>query len=532
MKMSMGEFLATLRKANGYTQQEVAEKLDVSNRTLSSWETDRTAPDILILPAIADLYGVTVDEILRCERKAAEEAETALSDNAKRNLKKRRYAKWGVKRLFCLGFGLLGSLIFLAGCAVLLYSSLLYYAPFWLPVVIMVIGAGGALACVILLSCFAYSAIKAEGIVLKEDYTEENKPYALCVRRGVAVSLFWLSLAYISGAIIFLIVFFAAGYCFYSYYYITITVTLICINAAFALAFFIAGLTLNLAGIFKLGTGVQRAAVKSNGKLLCKIAGFSSIPIAIALILFAVFYTIVFDRTMAVHFTAHSEEEIYRYFQTFKTGGVNTVDEDGKKTVIPAGEYFLNFQSEDYVELGLYYDLGEIVSGKFYDLGGGFYMCEARTHFGFFTDHIWWENYETSVVWNVYYLKEGVTAEDLKQGGSYNYYLTRVTMATQDIWFDLPAPDYGLGCAYNVEHRDFLPAVSSGWDYEHEAPVYRRYVRSVNYYEDAGEWRYELIRYTDYSLVFLIVLCSVAGATAIAGTAAYFIKRKRTEYKF
>ena len=65
MKQTTGQFLETLRKASGFTQLDVAEKLGVSNRTVSSWETDRTAPDLLILPAIADLYKVTVDEILR-----------------------------------------------------------------------------------------------------------------------------------------------------------------------------------------------------------------------------------------------------------------------------------------------------------------------------------------------------------------------------------------------------------------------------------------------------------------------------------
>ena len=73
MKQTVGEFLATLRRANGYTQQEVADRLGVSNRTLSAWERDTSAPDILLLPVLADLYSVTVDEILRGERRAAEE---------------------------------------------------------------------------------------------------------------------------------------------------------------------------------------------------------------------------------------------------------------------------------------------------------------------------------------------------------------------------------------------------------------------------------------------------------------------------
>lgn len=68
-KQTMGGFLATLRKANGYTQAEVAEKLGVSNKTLSSWETDKTCPDLTLIPVLADLYGVTSDEILRAERR-------------------------------------------------------------------------------------------------------------------------------------------------------------------------------------------------------------------------------------------------------------------------------------------------------------------------------------------------------------------------------------------------------------------------------------------------------------------------------
>ena len=70
-KKSIGAFLAVLRKANGFTQQEVADRLSVSNRTVSSWECDSALPDILLLPALAELYGVTADEILarkRCRR--------------------------------------------------------------------------------------------------------------------------------------------------------------------------------------------------------------------------------------------------------------------------------------------------------------------------------------------------------------------------------------------------------------------------------------------------------------------------------
>lgn len=68
MRQTIGAFLSELRREHGYTQQEIADKLGISNRTLSAWETDKRYPDILLLPALAELYGVTADEILRGER--------------------------------------------------------------------------------------------------------------------------------------------------------------------------------------------------------------------------------------------------------------------------------------------------------------------------------------------------------------------------------------------------------------------------------------------------------------------------------
>ena len=65
MKSGIGEFLSILRKSKGLTQQEVADALGVSNKTVSSWETGASCPDIGMLHAIAELFGVTCDELLR-----------------------------------------------------------------------------------------------------------------------------------------------------------------------------------------------------------------------------------------------------------------------------------------------------------------------------------------------------------------------------------------------------------------------------------------------------------------------------------
>ena len=62
-----GAYLAALRKARGMTQQEAAEQLGVSNKTVSKWENGAGLPDITVLPALAELYGVTADDILAGE---------------------------------------------------------------------------------------------------------------------------------------------------------------------------------------------------------------------------------------------------------------------------------------------------------------------------------------------------------------------------------------------------------------------------------------------------------------------------------
>jgi len=67
-KKSIGKFIAILRKANGYTQQQFADLLNVSNKTISSWETDKSSPDLSTIPIIAEMFHVSCDEILRGEK--------------------------------------------------------------------------------------------------------------------------------------------------------------------------------------------------------------------------------------------------------------------------------------------------------------------------------------------------------------------------------------------------------------------------------------------------------------------------------
>ena len=66
----VGSFLKELRKEKGITQEQLAEKLNVSGRSVSRWETGNNMPDISLLVEIADFYDVDVREIIEGERKS------------------------------------------------------------------------------------------------------------------------------------------------------------------------------------------------------------------------------------------------------------------------------------------------------------------------------------------------------------------------------------------------------------------------------------------------------------------------------
>lgn len=67
-KEHFGKFIGELRKEKGMTQKELAERLLVSSKAISKWETGANLPDIALLVPLADILGVTVTELLECQR--------------------------------------------------------------------------------------------------------------------------------------------------------------------------------------------------------------------------------------------------------------------------------------------------------------------------------------------------------------------------------------------------------------------------------------------------------------------------------
>lgn len=64
----IGKYIASLRKEKKLTQQQLADKLMITNKAISKWETGEGLPDINILPALAEVLGTGIDALLREEK--------------------------------------------------------------------------------------------------------------------------------------------------------------------------------------------------------------------------------------------------------------------------------------------------------------------------------------------------------------------------------------------------------------------------------------------------------------------------------
>lgn len=75
---SIGETIASLRKQKGMTQNELAEKMNVTDKAVSKWERDLSCPDINTISKLADILDVSVEELLKAKKK--EDSNTKMKD--------------------------------------------------------------------------------------------------------------------------------------------------------------------------------------------------------------------------------------------------------------------------------------------------------------------------------------------------------------------------------------------------------------------------------------------------------------------
>ncbi|MBQ3986315.1 MAG: helix-turn-helix transcriptional regulator [Oscillospiraceae bacterium] len=85
--IKMGSFLAELRKENNLTQAELGEKLGVTNKTISRWETGTYMPPVEMLEELSHMYNMTINELLSGKKLSTEEYKEMAEYNIKDTLK-------------------------------------------------------------------------------------------------------------------------------------------------------------------------------------------------------------------------------------------------------------------------------------------------------------------------------------------------------------------------------------------------------------------------------------------------------------
>ena len=127
----IGKFIAELRKEKNMTQQELADKLEVTDRAISNWENGRRLPDYSLLENLCQILSVSINELFSGEKisnadykkKADENLINALEDSSFSLQEKIDYfkKKWKKDNIFNLSFGMGISLVII--CIGFLYNT-------------------------------------------------------------------------------------------------------------------------------------------------------------------------------------------------------------------------------------------------------------------------------------------------------------------------------------------------------------------------------------------------------------------------
>ena len=73
-KKTLGMMISSLRKEHGMTQLELAEKMGVTDKAVSKWERDLSCPDVNSIPKLAEVFGISVDELMQIKEDAQSES--------------------------------------------------------------------------------------------------------------------------------------------------------------------------------------------------------------------------------------------------------------------------------------------------------------------------------------------------------------------------------------------------------------------------------------------------------------------------
>lgn len=147
MEQTLGERIVDNRKRLKLTQEQLAERLGVTAQAVSKWENNQSCPDITMLPKLAELFGITTDELLGYESKTVHEGEVVeeeTSEGVRKNNDKWEF-HWDAGRGEGLTFAFL---VLLVGVLCVLDKVFTWNVGFWSilwPCALLVYGLHGIL---------------------------------------------------------------------------------------------------------------------------------------------------------------------------------------------------------------------------------------------------------------------------------------------------------------------------------------------------------------------------------------------------
>ena len=156
-QIKIGKFISSRRKEQGMTQAALAERLGISDRAVSKWETGKSLPDSGIMLELCELLDINVNELLSGEKIMTERYDKKAEENLislRREIEEKN--RMMLRMEYMLG------LPAVAACLILMIMAAYMDMPVWLRVLLIVIGAAVMLA----------AAFIAVGIEQKAGYYE------------------------------------------------------------------------------------------------------------------------------------------------------------------------------------------------------------------------------------------------------------------------------------------------------------------------------------------------------------------------
>lgn len=102
----IGKFISLCRKEKNLTQVQLAEKLNITNRAVSKWETGKSCPDVSLMLELCEILGITINELLTGERITMEHYQEKAEENLMEFQYRQENAKKGLLRIKLIWLGI------------------------------------------------------------------------------------------------------------------------------------------------------------------------------------------------------------------------------------------------------------------------------------------------------------------------------------------------------------------------------------------------------------------------------------------